>query len=620
MAIERISRKDIAKMSPRDLIRVGWEPYRKLLGYLMPYKVRFILGIIFGALFGAVNGLLLMTIRHVSGIVFHDGHAGGAGFLGRGQAASDVELETVIVTCALVPAIMLIRGLFSYLNAYCMLWVSMRVLEDIRGQLFGHIMAQSLDFFNKSKGGELIQTVFNQTRMAQQALMTIASDVVKQPLSILSALAALFWIDWKFTLISLVLFPICIIPVAVVGRKVRKAGAKEEQEAGAIMVIMQEAFAGARVVQAHGRETYEVERFGVASQKMLQMMMRWRKAMEIVGPLVEAFASIGIGMALVYAWYFNLGSAKFLALQAGLVLLYPPIKTLSRIHILVQKCLSAASTIFELLERNPTISNKPGAVELGRTEGRIQFENVSFRYNKTSADAVRKLNLNIEPGKSYALVGESGAGKSTVLSLLLRFYDPYKGRILIDGHDLRDVSLQSLRAQMGIVTQETFLFHDTIANNIRYGRLDATKEEIEAAAKAAFAHDFIMAQPEGYDTVVGDKGCNLSGGQQQRLTIARAILRNAPILLLDEATSALDSESERRIQEALQTFSRGRTVIAIAHRLSTILNSDAIVVMENGTAIDIGPHAELIQRCPVYARLYQLQYQGGVPEEITVMG
>ncbi len=609
---QQLSRAKLAKMSGREVWRASREPYRKLLAYLVPYRGRFVLGIVFGACFAVTNSLLIFATKHVTDMVFPGGHTQESIFSlladkGAGTAAGEVPGTAVLLACATIPTIMLVRGLFSYLNAYYLLWVSLRVLDDIRVRLFGRLLAQSMEFYNKAKTGELIQVVFNQTRMAQQALATISSDLIKQPISILGALATLCFFDWKFTLVALILFPVCIVPVMIVGRKVRKAGAREEDEAGQIMVVMQEAFAGIRVVKANAREEYELGRFSDANRKMLRFIMRWRKAMELVGPLVETFASFGVGLALLYVWYFKLSIGTFMALQGGLVLLYPPFKALSRIHIMMQKCLASTAKVFELMEREPAIQDRPGAQSLGRAAGSIRFEGVTFGYHEESR-ALRDVSFEVPPGRTYALVGASGAGKTTVLSLLLRFYEPNEGRILLDGHDLRDITLESVRANIAVVSQDVFLFHDTIATNIRYGRLDATREEVEAAARRAFAHEFILEQPQGYETVVGDKGSRLSGGQQQRISIARAILRDAPVLLLDEATSALDSESERKIQQAIETLSEGRTVIAIAHRLSTILGADQILVMDQGRALDRGTHAELLDRSPHYRRLYELQF------------
>ena len=336
--------------------------------------------------------------------------------------------------------------------------------------------------------------------------------------------------------------------------------------------------------------------------------MRMIRSMEAVGPMVEIIAAAGVGLALLYVYTVNLSAGRFFGLISGIFILYEPIKTLSKIHIVMQRSVSATTEIFRILDLEPAVQDAPNAVELTSSGGRIDFENVTFRYANTVTDAVSNLNLHIEPGRTYALVGASGAGKSTILSLILRLYDPTSGAVKIDGRDLRMVTQKSLREQIGLVTQETFLFHDTIFKNIQFGRLDATPEEIYEAAHTAFAHDFIMAQPHGYETIIGDKGCLLSGGQQQRLAIARAVLKNAPILLLDEATSSLDSESEKQIQKALAKLAAGRTVIAIAHRLSTVLSADQIVVMDYGRIKEIGTHAELLEKSGYYRRLYDHQF------------
>ena len=529
----------------------------------------------------------------------------------REAAPEPKSLLSIILLCAVIPAIMIVRAVFGWLNSYYLTWVSLRVLDDIRGTLFRRVLGQSMEFFNKQKSGDLLQTILNQTRVAQQALTSVAGEVVKEPISILSALAVLFLIDWKFTLMSFVLFPLCIIPVAVVGRKVRRAGAEEEEEAGAMSVIMQEAFSGIREVKAYNREEYEASRFTASNQKMLRSMMRWRKALESVGPLVEVVASVGVAGALVYVWSNGMPASEFIALNGGLLMLYPPAKALSRIPLLLQKTLAATTKIFELMDREVRVADVAGAEVLkGATAGAITFDDVTFFYKK-GVPAVRNVKLEIAPQQTVALVGRSGAGKSTLFSLLLRFYDPHAGRILLDGRDIREVTQESLREQISVVSQEVFLFHDTIYENIRYGRLDATREEIIEAARRAHAHEFIMEQAKGYETVIGDSGRLLSGGQRQRISIARAILRNTPVLLLDEATSALDAESERHIQEAIRDLSEGKTVLAIAHRLSTVIKSDMIVVMEDGAVLDAGTHDELLVTSPVYRKLYSMQFEGG---------
>ncbi|MGI8603515.1 MAG: ABC transporter ATP-binding protein [Verrucomicrobiales bacterium] len=660
--MKRINRKDLARMATRQVLAAAREPYGRLARYLRPYKARFALGIFFGLLAGATNGLLVFTTRHVGDLVLtrHDDAAGTATIApafqlpawfpfqqnisrsGQAQAAAEppdeaakwshqalnsspaetadafakerteLPMDQVIWICAMLPLFMMVRGILGYLNAYCMQWVSIKTLDDIRQDVFSNVLAQSQEFFNKQKVGDLIQTVFNQTRMAQMALTQIASDVVKQPVAILAALTAMLLTDWRFTLLSFTFFPLCVIPVLIIGKRIRQSGNQEEEEAGVLMNVMHEALGGIRVVKAHGREEYEAARFSAANKKMLRLMMRWRKAMELTGPIVEATAAVGIAAALVYAWRNHMTPGQFFALNGGLILMYEPAKSLGRLHIMLQKCLAATTKIFELMDRRPGVMDAPDAARVKRARGEIEFRGVNFSYGR-KLPAVRDINLVIPAGSTCALVGHSGAGKSTLVSLLMRFYDPGSGAILLDGIDLRALTQKSLRQQIGIVNQDIFLFHDTIYENIRYGKLAASEADIETAAHRAFAHEFILEQPNGYQTVVGDKGCNLSGGQRQRICIARAILRNAPVLILDEATSALDSESEAKIQTALDDLSKNKTVIAIAHRLSTILRANQIVVMQEGSITDTGTHAELLERSEVYQRLYRMQFEHGSP-------
>jgi subfamily B ATP-binding cassette protein MsbA len=517
-------------------------------------------------------------------------------------------INSVLLVCSIIPFIFILRSLCDYLNSYYMAWVALRLLADIRCKLYTHILTQSLEFFNRERSGNLISRVANDTRMAQTALTSISSDLIKQPLTIISAFAVLIHLDWKFTLVSLFLFPVCMIPIVYYGKKVRRQGKLEEEKVGSMMSVLQESFAGIRVIKAFAREEYEARQFDSLSKEQFRSGVRVRKAIEIVSPMVEAVAAVGVGLALFYVWYTHLSAAKFLALLAGIFMLYDPVKKLSRIHLIMQQCFNATHNIFEILNRKPLIQDRPDAVDISGSTGDIQIENVTFRYRPGLPAALRGIDLHIEPGRYYALVGSSGAGKSTMLSLLLRFYEPEGGVIKLDGRDISTIKQNSLREQIGMVSQETFLFHDSILNNIRYGRMDASKEEVLEAAKRAYAHDFIMLQPNGYETVIGDKGCLLSGGQQQRVSIARALLKNAPVLLLDEAMSALDSEAEREIQAALDRLSEGRTVIAIAHRLSTVLKADQIVVMDKGEIREMGTHRELLETSTIYRKLYDLQF------------
>ena len=597
------------KLSFWETMRTAWKPYRRLYSYAGPYKARFALGLAFGIAYGILTSVLPLTVLQVSNFIFR-GAAPNPRMVMEHRDMLNIgpKIDSIVWICLLIPLVMTIRSLCSYGNAYYMNWVSNKVVNDVRNQLFAKVVRHSMDFFNRMQTGFLMSRIANDTRSLQQALSSVSSDVFKQPVTIVGAVIVLLLIDWKFTVVSLVLFPICIVPIRIFGRRARQAVQLDQRGAALMSVTMQESFAGIRVIKSFAREDQQEKSFRRSAQLSFSNTMRTVKATEAVGPLVEIIASIGVGFALLYVYAANLTAGRFFGLISGIFIIYEPIKTLSKLHIVMQRSLGATTQIFSILDSKPAVQDAPNAVELVSSKGRIEFENVTFRYSTGVTDAVRDINLHIEPGKSYALVGASGAGKSTVLSLILRLYDPTSGAVKIDGHDLRTLTQKSLREQIGLVTQETFLFHDTIFKNIQFGRPNATLEEVYAAAQTAFAHEFILAQPDGYDTVIGDKGCLISGGQQQRLAIARALLKNAPILLLDEATSSLDTESEKQIQKALEKLAAGRTVIAIAHRLSTILSADKIVVLDHGSIKEIGTHAELLEKSGYYRRLYDLQF------------
>jgi subfamily B ATP-binding cassette protein MsbA len=603
------------KQSFWQTIRAASGSYRRLYGYVKPYKARFITGLALGLAYGGVNSLFPIAIARVTSTIFH-GTAPNPMAMRSNLHALDTgpKINSIILICLAIPAIMMVRSLCSYGSTYCMQWVSNRVVSDIRNQLFSKMLRNSMDFFNKARSGFLMSLITNNTRVMQMALSTVGSDIFKQPITIVGAITVLLVMDWKFTLVTLILFPTCLLPLRVYGRRARKAVQNEQEGMAEMEVTMQETFAGIRVIKSFAREAHQEKEFKRSNQIQFSQMMRIIRSLEAVGPLVETIAAIGVGIALLYVYAANLSVGRFFGLISGIFILYDPIKTLSRIHLVMQRSIAATTSIFSLLDSHPTVQDAPNAVALSSSQGRIDFEDVTFRYANTVTDAISNLTLHMESGKTYALVGASGAGKSTILSLILRLYDPTSGAVKIDGRDLRSVTQKSLRERIGLVTQETFLFHDTIFSNIQFGRLDATPEEVREAARAAYAHDFIMAQPKGYQTVIGDKGCLLSGGQQQRLAIARAVLKNAPILLLDEATSSLDSESEKQIQTALAELATGRTVIAIAHRLSTVLSADQIIVMDGGRIKEIGTHAELLEKSGYYRRLYDHQFNR-IPEE-----
>ena len=606
-----MSKEPAAKRKPRfwETLRTAWGPYRRLYSYVRPYKWRFIVGLACGFGFGLVNGMFPVVVAKVTGVIFPHGAPNPTAIKSHPEIFNvGPQLNSIMAICLAIPVIMLTRSMFSYGNAYFMNWVSNKVVTDIRLQLFSKIVHHSMDFFNKMQAGFLISRITNDTRGMQAALTSVSSDLFKQPITIIAGVAVLLYMDWKFTVVTLVLFPTCMLPIRIYGKRARRAVQNEQEEMGQMVVTMHETFAGIRVIKSFTREEHKEKSFQRSNQLQFTNAMKMIRAMEATGPLVETIAAMGIGLAFFYVYATNLTAGQFFGLISGIFILYEPVKALSKLHIVMQRSVQSTTEVFRILDSLPTVVDAPNAIELSPSRGGLELEHVTFRYATGSSDAVRDINLRIEPGKSYALVGASGAGKSTILSLILRLYDPTSGTVKIDGHDLRTLTQKSLREQIGLVTQDTFLFHDTIFSNIQFGRLDATAEEVYASAQTAFAHDFIMAQPKGYETIIGDKGCLLSGGQQQRLAIARALLKNAPILLLDEATSALDSESEKQIQRALERLSAGRTVIAIAHRLSTILSADQIVVMDKGVIKEVGTHTELLDKSGHYRRIYDLQF------------
>lgn len=594
--------------------------------YVLPHKWRLIFSILLGMASAMFNGFMLIGFQLIFSLVLKGqtrtlgepvklpliGKLDLAEILG---FASDtpVGLLGVIIACSFIPLLIFTRGFLGYLSSYMQAWVASKVIYEIRNDTFRSVMRQSPAFFNNAKTGELMQTVIHMTSAVHQNAMILIQTLAQRPLTIISILIVLFAQDWIFTTVSLLVFPACMWPIIRIGKRAKASGANEVGDSSNLMVVLQESFAGIRLVKSYARENHECQRFEETNASMVKHMLKWTKQIELIGPIVESVASIGIGAGLVYAWQRGLEAENFFLLVMALTQIYPPVKELSRMNMIFQRTGVAAEMVFKLLEQQPDIQDAPGALDIGRTSGAVTFQNVSFSYLesdgvKKEVPAVRDIDLQLDPGKFYAFVGPSGAGKSTLYSLILRFYDPDKGGILLDGRDVRSITQESLRGNIGVVSQDTFLFHTTVLENIRYGRLDASREDVIAAAKKAHAHEFIEQIGGGYDAIVGEGGCKLSGGQKQRLSIARAILRNAPILLLDEATSALDTESEKIIKEAIHILSEGKTVVAIAHRLSTVLEADQIVVMDHGQILDRGTHAELLDRNPLYQKLYHLQF------------
>jgi subfamily B ATP-binding cassette protein MsbA len=594
-----------------------------LAGYLKPYRLVFVIGTICGLGFGIVSGSIPFIINFVGKVIFSGGADANvaAELKNLGILAGPVEhfaihvlhLDSVskpflvTVACLLIPAVMLLRSILDFCNTYCSEWTSQKVLIDIRARVMQRITAQSLEFFNEEKAGNLFQRVISETREVQGVLNIINTQLISQPATLISGLLVLLKLDWRFTLGALILMPCCVVPAVILGKKIRNIAKGEEGQGRDMMVILHEMFSGIKVIKSFSRTNYEVARFNESCQLQFRHTMRARRLMDTTAPLIEALAAVGVAWGLFYVYLVGMSGSTFLSLCVGIFLLYQPIKTLSRTHLILLRSNVIIRSVFALMRKTPTVEDAPNATVLTSCRGEITFDQVTFSYRE-GIPALEKFSFRFEQGKYYALVGASGAGKSTLLSLIMRFYDPNSGSIRLDGADLRSIKQDSLREQIGIVSQDTFLFHESIYKNITYGRLDATREEIVHASRLAHAHEFILSQQDGYDTVVGDKGCMLSGGQQQRIAIARALLKNAPILLLDEATSALDSVSEKHIQQALEVLASGKTVIAIAHRLSTILKADQILVLEKGTLKETGTHGELLKKSGIYRNLYDLQF------------
>ena len=516
----------------------------------------------------------------------------------------------VVLVIATIPISMLFRGLFTYLNVYLMNWVSVRAAADLRSRLFSHLMGMSAGFFTRISTGDLMSRL-NEVNLLHQTISQAMVVLVKEPVTLIGLMTFLLLQQPKLTLVAMTLFPVTLVPFVIYARKVRKSSVAIYQQYADMGRMMHETFTGFRIVKAYNLEHKVVDEFTRSSRAAVSHHMRILRSMEIPGPLMEFIGSFAIACFFVYIALFSRTTpGGLIAFIGSVFLMYQPIKALIRLHNQLTQAEAATQYAFGILTTESTILDPPNPVPLRAERADINFDGVSFRYGEKTA--VSGIHLTVRAGQMVALVGSSGSGKTTLTNLLLRFYDPNEGAIRIGGVDIRQTALADLRRQIAIVTQETVLFNDTIANNIALGRPGASLKEVVAAAKHAHAHGFIMDKPHGYDTVVGEKGIALSGGQRQRIAIARAILKNAPILILDEATSALDTESERAIQSALEELMQHRTTICIAHRLSTIQNADLIVVLHQGEIVETGRHAELLQRDGVYRKLYELQFHGGM--------
>ncbi|WP_446009496.1 lipid A export permease/ATP-binding protein MsbA [Candidatus Electrothrix sp.] len=519
--------------------------------------------------------------------------------------------EWLLILPLALLAVFFIKGIFYFLYSYLLEWIGQCVIKDLRCRIYGHLNDLSMGFFHKNSTGDLISRIMNDVSMLQGSVSHALIHLLRDFFTVCGLLAVIFYMDWRLAFVSLIFIPMAAIPIVVFGKKFRRISTNYQQGMAEASDFLNETIRGTRIVKAFCMEEQEKKLFGKKMQYLFDTLMTETKFRSLSHPLIEFLG--GIGMALIL-WFGGMQvlagdstPGTFMSFLTALVMLYEPVKGVSKINSTIQSGIAAAIRIFNLLDIEPEIKEKPESKILPPFHDTIEFNKVSFAYNKDEP-VLRDVQLKVTQGEILAVVGPSGGGKTTLSSLIPRFHDVCQGAIRIDGQDIRDVSLHSLRSQIALVTQQTILFNDTVRNNIGYGSPNCTDEDIHQAAEAAFAMEFIKDLPKGFDTVIGESGTRLSGGQQQRVSIARAILKDAPILVLDEATSALDTESERKVQKALDNLMKNRTTIVIAHRLSTIKNADRIIVMQNGRLVEEGTHESLLEQHGVYKGLYTMQY------------
>lgn len=508
-----------------------------------------------------------------------------------------------------IVAVFFVKGAADYGQNMLMSYIGQRIVTDLRNELFKHIQVQPLSFLTKNPTGTLISRVTYDVNLIQGAVSDAVTGFFRDFFTLIGLIGVIFYHDWKFALLSLIIFPAAIYPIAKLGLRLRRIASSTQVEVGTLTSLLHETISGDRIVKAFGMEKYEGERFAAENEKLYKLVMKSVSVRAISSPLMEAIGGFGIALIIFYGGYQTINHAStpgtFLSLTAALFMLYEPIKNLTNVNNTIQQGISGAERVLAVINSEPEIKDKQDAIFLPPIKREIKLNNISFSYD--TDPVLTGINLTINAGQKVAFAGMSGGGKTTLVNLIPRFYDINEGSIEIDGHDIRDVTLSSLRIQIGIVTQQPILFNDTVMNNIAYGDIRKSQEDIVNAAKRANAHDFIMRLPEAYDTQIGEQGAKLSGGERQRISIARALLKDAPILILDEATSSLDSEAEKEVQSALDNLERNRTTLVIAHRLSTIRNADRIIVLMNGKIVEEGTHESLLKKNNEYSKLFNLQ-------------
>ena len=572
----------------------GKDSYVRILKFVQPYWPRLLMAMVCMAGVSAITATFALLTKNVLDDIF----------------INKDEFMLTILPLAIM-GLGVIQGLFTFGQGYLMNYVGQRVVANIREKLYSHLQTLSLSFFDKTPTGVLMARITNDVNSIQGAVSNAVTGMIKDFFTFIGLMGVIFYRDWQLALLALLVFPLAVYPFVRFGRKLRKISKRTLESMAYISTFLQETIFGHRIVKAFNMEAYENRRFTGANEQYFKYLMRRVTIRALSTPVMEWLAYLGIGSFIWVGGYSvitgRMTVGEFFSFLTAMALLYDPMRGLSKVNLLIQEGIAAAQRIFAILDLKPEVTDAPDAQILPPFSRQIEYRNISFRYDDEMV--LNRINFKVKHGEKVALVGSSGAGKTTVINLLPRFYDVAKGKILIDGMDIRHATLKSLRDQIGVVSQQTLLFNDTVRHNIAYGRPDIPADEVIRAAKMADAHDFIVKLPQGYDTVIGEQGVRLSGGQRQRISIARALLKNAPVLILDEATSSLDTESEREVQAALDRLMEKRTVLVIAHRLSTVRNVDRILVLSEGRIVEEGVHKELMTLGGEYKKLYELQFQ-----------